>query len=768
MKQRGEDRVWSSIRTKQGNFKNISSTQVGQQILFEDTLKILPGVKKWINEGAGKSYRRMLKQYFNDEEILIEKILQSFLFLAGTINNGDGSSKSNRHKKVNTLRSRIMPELDFEIVWRFLEVIIDLSQYFSVEKLLNYDKTGYKWSFRYNSLLSEVILEKLALESAEAFYPLPMLTPPVNWSFDKESGLKGGYDSYQFEMIRASREIDYSLYGQQIFDSINYIQSTPWIVNESMLEVVKKNLQIPIKSDFVKAEYPETEGCHWDIDLKTSSLSDKEKESIEKDREVFREKVDLYKAECRDFESAMGKYRVVKLALQIAEKYKGRTIYFPHSYDFRGRIYPLAIGLSPQGSDVVKSLLSYANGEPLDRKGAEWCFAYLASLYGDDKINFKDRVQRGMDLIDADWKDADEPYQFLAHQIELKEVLLDPSKPFHGRIHLDACNSGSQFTSAITGDRAGCEATNVIPTIDKETGLCIRKDAYLLVAEKAKELTEQQIQECELQGDNEGLERNQFFLSLLEQDGRKICKTPVMVSNYGGTAGGRSEILWNMMREMGVDRKWITKKTASAFSKIIGDSITGVLNGGKAFENYIHKMNNVIASNNKPIWWTTTDGFHIVHIKHKELKSKQVSCLLPGSRRQTTIIKKMYSKNVSVTKMKSAISPNYIHSLDAELLRRTALKMRNNGIIDSDWIHDSFGCHPNYVGEMLEITKHEFLKMMKKLPLNTLDAELRSQMKSRKKKDKEMLEKIKIPKLRGFNISGGDLDVIKKSEWFFS
>src|SRR5690606_18658045 len=137
---------------------------------------------------------------------------------------------------------------------------------------------------------------------------------------------------------------------------------------------------------------------------------------------------------------------------------------------------------------------------------------------------------------------------------------------------------------------------------------------------------------------------------------------------------------WDMLRELGVNRKWVTKRVATLWAKIIGDSIVGVLNGGKSFEVYIHKMNNVLAKKNLPIVWTTSDGFHVVHVKNKELKAKQVNCLLPGARKKTTITKKVYSEDISATKMKSAISPNYIHSLDAELLRRVALKLMRLGI----------------------------------------------------------------------------------------
>ena len=767
MKQRGETKVWKSIETKTGSIKEVASTQIGQQIILEEALRILPSTREWIDKSSSTAYRRELKNYFTDDEILLNKITQTFLLLAGSINNPSDEQKSkkvNRHKRINTLRSRVMPELSFEVTWRFLEVIVDLSEYFHVEKLLHHDKAGFSWNLKYSCMLSDTILEKLTLEAAEAFYPMPMTQKPIDWSWNKDSGIIGGYESYQYEMIRATREIDYSLYSQRIFDSANYIQATPWKVNETLLHKVIEDLRVPLKGDFVKSDYPDPESSNWDIDLNDCSLKEEQIEEIKAIRQTFREQAELYNAEVGDYESAMGKYRAVKMATQIAEKYAGQKIYFPHSFDFRGRVYPIPVGLSPQGSDAVKAMLEYANGETLNRDGAEWAFAYLASLYGDDKLEFNERVNRGMELINADYKDADEPYQFLAHQIELQKVVEDPSLTFYGRIHLDACNSGSQFTSAITGDKEGCIATNVIPTIDDQNNHH-RKDAYLLVAEKALELTIERISQAQTNDEKEELE---FFKSLLENNGRKICKTPVMVSNYGGTAGGRASIIWDLFREMKVERKWITKKTSSHFAGIIGDSITGVLTGGKAFEKYIHRMNNAITKKNNPIWWTAGDGFHIVHVKHKELKSKQVECLLPGSRKITYIIKKIYSDNISIPKMRSAISPNYIHSLDAELLRRVALKMKNSGIENTDWIHDSFGCHPNNVNEMLDIIKHEFLKLMKKVPLKVLDEELRSQLTSRKNRDKEILEKIKIPQLRGFNLSKGGLDSVMDSNWFFS
>ena len=770
MKQRGENKVYKDIVTNSGNAKQVSSTQSGQQVIFADALKILPEVKNWIHNESGRGYRKALLSYFVDEEFIVTKITETMLFLSGAIYYGESFSSTgrtkSRFKNVSSLHKKLMPELEFSSVWRFLEVVVELSTHFGIAKKFEFQNDKKYIRLTYTCNISDEIIENLANKASESFYPMPMLNKPIDWHISEEGKAVGGYETYQYQLVRQDqRYVDYNKFSHKILDSINYIQSTPWVVNKDLLEVVTRDLKIPIREDYVKMNYPNNEECRWELeDEELKKLTVEDYEELLIIRKQFQEQVALFRAEESDYESELGKYRAVKLAINICERYKDEdVIYFPHSYDFRGRVYPLPIGLSPQGSDTVKSLLLYKNTKTLTEGGIAWNWAYLASLYGDDKLPFLDRIKRGQELLDVDYKEADEPYQFLSHQLELQKWVNDLDYIPNTRIHLDACNSGSQFTSAITGDKAGCEATNVIPSYD-EQGNIIRKDAYLLVANRALELTTNLVESSK---DKNQKKMYEFFKQLLEDNGRKICKVPVMVSNYGGTAGGRTAILWNMFRELKVDRKWITRKIASSLSTIIGDSITGVLSGGKAFEQYIQTMNNLIAKNNKPVEWKTSDGFHVVHIKNKELPTKKVICVLPGSRRKTVIRKKSFSNKTSVPKMRSAISPNYIHSLDAELLRRVALKMKENGVQDSDWIHDSFGSHPNDVDLMLEITKEEFASLVKADPLAVLDRHLRFQMDDSRATFK-VLGDTEIPNFDEFDIKQGDLKVVNESDWFFS
>lgn len=762
MKIKGENKIWKNILSKSGSPKKVYQTQLGQQLIVRDAQNMLPKLREW----AYRSYKHdktKLNKILEKDEKAISMITKVLLLLSSSFSvrrDRAFNSINTRHKDIKKIQEHVFDGMDFSFVWRLVEAIVDLSEYFFTEKNFIVSSNKFKTSMKYSCNIEDVIISKLSHQAIEAFYPAPMLSPPVDWSFDGKD-IVGGYVSHQYDMIRSDNfTINYENFSPNIFESINYIQSVPWKVNVEIMEYIKKDLTLPIKSDFISVEYPDSDGCEWGID--TKEIEDIEKaEKIENERKVFYAELEEYSAQARDYESAIGKHRAVELALGIAERYRDEEkIYFPHSFDFRGRIYPLPVGLSPQGSDAIKAMLEYYEGESLTEEGEKWAWAYLATLWGDDKIDFIERIDKGKELIEADYKEADEPYQFLAHQLELKKFLKNPDYEFKGRVHLDACNSGSQFTSAMTGDLDGCIATNVIPTIEKD-GKQTRQDAYLLVSNKALELTKSEI------GTQIPKEREsalELLKMLLEENGRKICKRPVMVSNYGGTEGGRTEIIWDMLRELKVDRKEGTKVRAAIYSRIIGDSITGVLKGGKNFERYIQAMNTIIAKKNKPVIWTTGDGFHVTHIKNKELKLGKVKCTLPNSKRETVINIKRYSKDTAPIKMKSAIAPNYVHSLDAELLRRVALKLRDKGIVYTDWIHDSFGCHPNHVAMMLDITKIEFQKMMQKQPLKKLDQELRVQA-GRTKPVLKKLEKIKVPINQDFDYRFLEL---MESEWFFS
>jgi len=759
MKIKGEDRIWKDIYSKSQNSRTVTQSQTGQRLILDEAIRLTPIIVSWIHDSKKSGYKKELDETFLDEQEILLKITETLLILTSSILIiSTKSVTTTRYSNVVIIQEKLFKKLSFESTWRFIEVLVESSTFLSSKTTKEKVNGILQTKISYQCDLSSKIKEELTVMSCYAFFPEPMITKPIDWSFENGE-LRGGYETYQYQLIRFRGEVDYTKYSDKIFQSVNSAQSVPWRVNKEVVDIIRNELVFPNIEDYVKVEYPHIDENIWTVDEETLTEEQKEQNLLLK--QAYFKEVELYKAEKSDFESEVGKYRAVRLALEIAELYKDYDeIYFPHSYDFRGRIYPIPVGLSPQGSDTVKAMIDYKHGEVLTEKGKEWAYAYLTSLFGEDKLPFRERVERGKILVKEDWRLAEEPYQFLSHQLELKKLELNPLYEFKGRIHLDACNSGSQFTSAMTNDLDGCLATNVTPTFKK--GVQDRQDAYILVSKKALTITNSLLKSS----DSEIKEELSFFKNLLTEKGRKVCKTAVMVSNYGGTEGGRSEIVWDLLRELKVDRSLITKQNASLFSRIIGQSIVGVLRGGKAFEAYIHQMSAILTKSNKPTTWTTSDGFHVIHIKKKEGQGTQISCLLPGSRRVTTLLKKRYLNEISARKMKSAISPNFVHSLDAELLRKVLLRTVEEGITSTDWIHDSFGCLPNHVDRLLDITKEEFINLMASKPLETLDKQLREQIEKTKPNIK-LLEGVKIPDLskkdKPFNLS-----LVMDSEWFFS
>jgi len=172
----------------------------------------------------------------------------------------------------------------------------------------------------------------------------------------------------------------------------------------------------------------------------------------------------------------------VRQTLTVAEEFRGdRAIYYPHSVDFRGRLYPVPMtGLSPQGPDLDRGLLTFAQGKPLGtQEAADWLAIHGANTYGIDKVSFADRLewvdQHREDILAvardplqpgplAFWSASPDKWQFLAFCFEWAGYLKDglgyvSSLP----VTVDGSCNGIQHFSAMLRDRAGGAAVNLVP-----------------------------------------------------------------------------------------------------------------------------------------------------------------------------------------------------------------------------------------------------------------------------------------------------------------
>ena len=75
----------------------------------------------------------------------------------------------------------------------------------------------------------------------------------------------------------------------------------------------------------------------------------------------------------------------------MAKSHGDKTLNFLYNCDSRGRIYCFNGNyLTPQGSDVAKALLEFANPKPVSVE--DLCIV-IANHAGQDKLSFNDRLQ---------------------------------------------------------------------------------------------------------------------------------------------------------------------------------------------------------------------------------------------------------------------------------------------------------------------------------------------------------------------------------------
>ena len=78
------------------------------------------------------------------------------------------------------------------------------------------------------------------------------------------------------------------------------------------------------------------------------------------------------------------------------------------------------------------------------------------------------------------------------------------------------------------------------------------------------------------------------------------------------------------------------------------------------------------------------------------------------------------SERIDPPKVKSSISPNFVHSLDAYHIRSVIRRMSEpDGRLDFWAVHDAFGTHPSRVDEMVRVVRETFHDMYLQRDINT-------------------------------------------------
>jgi len=580
-----------------------------------------------------------------------------------------------------------------------------------------------------------------------SFYPMPMTTPPLDWELYGDKMI-GGYVENRSSLIRSqkinlpSNRIDESaLYGTPALKALNLIQSVPYRINKVNLKRMQENLKEP-----VKPEKPEG-FSEWVTDItrykENNKLYREDKENNEKPEMVDYDQVDvdIYKnhiALIKKYKSDYGKYQTNLMAIQIAEMYKDEeAIYFPHNFDYRGRMYPIPVGLSPQGNDIQKGLLEFSESVELTQAGVTQLIAYLASVYGHDKENWETKYELGVKLLessnDETYLEAEEPFIFAQVRDKLLEVK-QGNMVSHIIMAIDGSCNGLQHMSALTLDKKGGKLVNVS---DEKN----RYDIYQIIADEASKLieeeymkakidisesdvpfTEEQIEVADPKDAKKMVEYNKKLrefelyptvIGIMKgYKSRKIAKRPVMINPYGGSYSGYNHYVRESLEEF---YPLVANSVSSnMITRSINNAMKMNLSGGDLYKKWIGKVFGEIAvENNKnhDLYYFTPDGFRVINYLNKTETKEYKFTSLVGMRKRKKIKLQKIVDELDVRKIQTAIKPNFIHSLDATHLRMTALEMEKNNNTQLSFIHDSFATNPNDISLLGRITREQFIKL---------------------------------------------------------
>lgn len=490
---------------------------------------------------------------------------------------------------------------------------------------------------------------------------------------------EGGYLLHKNPLVKVGMNRHTSVLTDPVspvaLEAINAVQDTSWRINSWLLDVIREcwhnDIQVP--------SLPSPEDIHipgrmpedvWDL------MSDEEKSAYRRDKAL------KYTENTR----RVSKRDTFLRQLAIAERMRDEdAIYFPHNLDFRMRMYPIPRDLNPQGDDVAKSLLMFAEGKPVGQRGYFWLQVHAANAFGQDKLPLAERVafiQEHMEdvvLCGADpirhqwWTEADEPFCFLAACRELRYVgEFGLNHVSHLPVQVDGSCNGLQHLSALGRDRVGAVATNVAANVT-------RRDIYQQVAETCGKLVAEDV--------SLGIPEASTWAGKIT---RKVVKRAVMTTPYGVTSRGIRDQLVADKHTHAVLGEGETghQKVADYLTGVIQRAMDQTVSSASDIMGYLQDVAGVLADHDLPMQWTNAAGCRVQQAYYR-MNGKRIATLFG----KLTFLEENQDAGLDGNKQRNGAAPNFIHSQDAAHLALTVVKAKAQGIGSFSMIHDSYGSH---------------------------------------------------------------------------
>jgi len=532
---------------------------------------------------------------------------------------------------------------------------------------------------KFNKLLpTDKTLEMIeVMNLCPEFSPLylPMVTAPKDWDADGNGGyltLRQPLVKTRFEgQAEALQDADLSSVRQ----SINTIQRTAWSVHTGLLSIAKAAFDEGLDIGGFPFNYKDGRAKRTSLRVSATTV------------------------------------------LGLADEFKDyEAIYFPHNMDWRGRVYPMVDGLSPQGSKLSKALLSFSEGKHITDAAESFLAIHIANEFGEDKLSLSGRVEWVYEnedrIIEAAndpfgpnkdfWLSSDSPWGFLRGCLEWAGYCADPEGFLSTLpVAFDGSCSGLQHFSAMFLDEVGGREVNLVPELD-------RQDIYETVKGSVVAVLEASEDELAQQWLDSGLLT------------RKLLKTPTMTYGYSSEVPGMTNQIKDEAGSAAVEffGKENLLKACNFLAKVTFDEIERTVVKASEAKTWLQQC---VRGEPKAAQWTTPDGLVVVQ-KYKVQDLRRLNIKIGDERLQSRY--QVNTDAVDTRKMASGIAPNVIHSLDGTHIRMVALAASKEQIHSLAMIHDSFGCHAADAGRFFQIIREEFVDLYSQDVAQDLNKEL--------------------------------------------
>ncbi|KAK9496675.1 hypothetical protein O3M35_013072 [Rhynocoris fuscipes] len=528
---------------------------------------------------------------------------------------------------------------------------------------------------------------------------VPMLIPPVPWN----SLTSGGYLVAKTNLIRLANQavlqwerLNNSPKSQiyPCLDSLNQLGSVPWKINQPVLDLV---IKIFNEGGNPKLAIPEPVSAFIMPESEKPSMTKEEKYQAYRKRMIAkRKKAEMYSLWC----DALYK-------LSLANHFRDKVFWLPHNMDFRGRVYPCPPHLNHLSSDMSRSILCFAKGEPLGTSGLDWLKIHVINLTGLKKRDsLSERLAYGNSIIDLIvdsannpldgkrwWMESEEPWQTLACCIEIRNALMCPEGPenyiSHYPIHQDGSCNGLQHYAALGRDSAGAYSVNLSPCEKPQ-------DVYSCVAA----IVERERNKDALNGSNIAQVLEGFVR-------RKVIKQTVMTTVYGVTRfGARLQIAKQLKDIDDFPKQHIWQASTYLVTKTF-ESLREMFQSTREIQDWLAGSARLISHIcGQNVEYVTPIGLPVVqpYIRVSKVSSYSKN-FSPNAKARMDMF-----ESPNTVKQRNAFPPNFIHSLDSTHMMLTSLHCEQAGITFVS-VHDCFWTHPKNVHIMNRICREQFVAL---------------------------------------------------------